>query len=103
MEKVITPMTVTNQSETKDYLFYVFEHKNFSFHKGYDAKFSYKVCWVKGTFVPRSVQKFVTCFKEDGTPFAKAHPLVLRRRTKQFDNLVYSFHKAKSPQKRRGV
>ena len=96
MKKQITEMQVTNKLNMDDFSKYDFKVAKPTKFKGENAVFHYKVTWdfSYSRFVPKFVDQYVEITLESG----KVMPLSrvdMERDTKKFNNLVWSFHKAR--------
>ena len=96
MEKQITEMEVTNKLNMDNFAKYDFKVAKPTKFKGEYAVVYYKVTWDFGysRFVPKFVDQYVEITLQSG----KVMPLLrvdMKRDTKKFNNLVWSFHKAR--------
>tara|TARA_R100001440_G_C2435773_1_gene105249 strand:+ start:169 stop:465 length:297 start_codon:yes stop_codon:yes gene_type:complete len=95
MEKQITEMEVTNKLNMDNFAKYDFKVAKPTKFKGENAVFHYKVTWVfdYSRFVPKFVDQYAEITLESGkVAWTRVH---MKRDTKKFNNLVWSFHKAR--------
>ena len=96
MKKEITEMEVTNKLNMDNFAKYDFKVAKPTKFKGENAVFHYKVTWDFGysRFVPKFVDQYVEITLQSGKviPLSRVQ---MKRDTKKFNNLVWSFHKAR--------
>tara|TARA_A100001035_G_C27700399_1_gene462183 strand:+ start:374 stop:712 length:339 start_codon:yes stop_codon:yes gene_type:complete len=96
MEKEITEFEVTNEKQCDTFAQLEVRETKPTKYKGEVATFCYKVRWIfsYSRFVPKFVDKYAEVTLKDG----RVMPLIrvqLKRDTKKFNDLVWSFHKAR--------